>query len=513
MTTTQKSKPSSNTSIRRIIMVIVFVILIGGGGYFYLRTSSQKPAITSSGNSLQTAKATVGNLVLFAAGTGTVSPGAESSIGFNTNGHVSEIDVHIGDHVEAGQILAQLDNTYANINLAQAQDAMNKLTSAATIATAKQSLADAQAGFVTAKKSLEYLISPEVLYWEEKVAEREQILADAKIANQTDASDAAKQKVIDAEASLKYAQATLTHFQQVYTYTYLPETFTQTHTVRVVQTNQAVHYLVYKVEPVQVKDPLTGELVNAYYPPTDAEISMARATYDLAKASIAEAQNYLDVLNGADIPDGATGTNLVTYIQTKHTLETAEYNLNATKLVAPIAGTISTLDINVGDTVTNESAIITISNIDQPYSIDAYLEAKDWGEIKVGYEVNASFDIVPDQVFKGTVTTVYPTLDTTSSNSALIHFTARLNSSTPYNLPSGSAASVQVVGGNAQNAVLVPIEALHGFGDGKYALFVVINGKLQLRVVQVGVINLTKAEIISGLNAGDIVTTGVTKTK
>ena len=39
------------------------------------------------------------------------------------------------------------------------------------------------------------------------------------------------------------------------------------------------------------------------------------------------------------------------------------------------------------------------------------------------------------------------------------------------------------------------------------------NGKLQLRVVEVGVINLTKAEIISGLNAGDIVTTGVTKTK
>ena len=430
--------------------------LLGGGGYFYLRTSSPKPTVTTNGNSLQTAKATVGNLVLFAAGTGTVSPVAESSVGFNTNGHVTEIDVHIGDHVEAGQMLAQLDDTYAKIDLAQAQDAMNKLTSAAAIATAKQSLADAQTSFVTAKKSLEYLISPEVLYWEEKVAEREQILADAKAANQTDTSDAAKQKVTDAETSLKYAQDSLTHFQQVYTYTYLPETFTQTHTVRVVQTNQAVHHLVYKIEPVQVTDPLTGELVNAYYPPTEGEIGMARSTYDLAKASIAEAQNYLDVLNGTDIPDGATGANLVTYIHTKHALETAEYNLNATKLVAPITGTISALDINVGDAVTSGSSVVTISNIDQPYAIDAYLQAKDWGEIKVGYDVNVSFDIVPDQVFKGTVTAVYPTLDTSSSNSALIHFTARLNSSIPYNLPSGAAASVQVLVGTQKMRCLYP---------------------------------------------------------
>ena len=57
-----------------------------------------------------------------------------------------------------------------------------------------------------AKETLEYLISPEVLYWEEKVAEREQILADAQAAAQTDTSDAAKQKVTEAETSLEYAQ-------------------------------------------------------------------------------------------------------------------------------------------------------------------------------------------------------------------------------------------------------------------------------------------------------------------
>ncbi|HLO30721.1 MAG TPA: efflux RND transporter periplasmic adaptor subunit, partial [Anaerolineales bacterium] len=293
-------------------------------------------------------------------------------------------------------------------------------------------------------------------------------------------------------------------FQKVYKKTYVPTTFTQyrTRTFRGRTTS----------EVMTVEDPVTGAESILIYPPTEGEIGMARADYELAKASVAEAQTYLNVLNGAEIPKGATGTNLVTYLQTKDALETAEYNLNATKLIAPISGTVTTLDASVGDLVEG-TPVITISNLDQPYSLDAYLDAQDWGQIKIGYEVEVTFDILPDQVFEGTVTNIYPTLDTTSSNSALVHFTARLNKSISYKLPSGSAASADVIGGRAENAVLVPIEALHQIGEGKYALFVMKNGKLRLRVVQVGLQNLTKAEIISGLNAGDTVTTGLVKTK
>jgi len=342
------------------------------------------------------------------------------------------------------------------------------------------------------------------LYWEEQVDARGQTLADAKSAAQTDTSDPAKKKVTDAETSLKYAQHQLKYFQTVYEETYVPKNFTQYQTRRGRGGPTT--------EVVKVLDETTGKYVDLIYPPSEGEIGVARSAYDLAKASIAEAQTYLDVLKGGEIPEGATGANLVTYIQTKDALETAEYNLNATKLIAPFSGAVTTLNIRVGDLTSGNSAI-TISNIDQPYALNGYMDAKDWGQIKVGYEVDVTFDIIPDQVFKGTVTTVYPTLDTTSSNSALVHVTARLNDSIPYQLPSGSAGSVDVVGGRAENAVLVPVEALHEFEDGKYSLFVMENGKLRLRVVQVGLQDLTKAEITSGLKAGDIVTTGVVETK
>jgi multidrug efflux pump subunit AcrA (membrane-fusion protein) len=158
-------------------------------------------------------------------------------------------------------------------------------------------------------------------------------------------------------------------------------------------------------------------------------------------------------------------------------------------------------------------AVVTISNLDQPYSLEAYLDAGDWGQIRAGYEVEVTFDILPDQVFTGTVTSVHPMLDTASSNKALIHIDAILKDAIPYDLPAGSAASVDVIGGRAENVVLVPVEALHEIDDGQYTLFVMENGKLRLHVVQVGLQDLTKAEIISGLSAGDIVTTGVVETK
>jgi HlyD family secretion protein len=494
----------TNKTIKIVVIIILLAGLIGGGIFAYSRIISQSSTNTAEETPLQTAKATVGDLVLYANGTGLIMPVEESSFGFNANGQVSEIYVKIGDQVEAGDVLAQLDDTDAKIKRGEAQEAMNKLTSDAAIATAKQTLAEAQSNFALAKETLEYLISPEVLYWEEKVAEREQILADAKAAYQTDTSDSTKQKVTETEKSLNYAQNQLKYFQTVYEETYVPKTFTQYQTRRGRGGT--------KTSVIKVWDETIGRYVDLVYPPTEGEIGMARADYELAKASVGEAQIYLDVLNGTEIPEGATGTSLVTYLQTKHALETAEYNLNATKLIAPISGKVTALEFNVGD-LADGSSMVTISNLDQPYSLDVYLDAEDWGQVKVRYEIEVSFDIIPDQIFSGTVTGVYPTLDTTSSNSALVHITARLNDAITYELPSGSAASVDVVGGRAENAVLVPIEALHEFDDGKYALFVMENGRLRLRVVDVGLQDLTTAEIISGLNAGDIVSTGVVETK
>ena len=77
----------------------------------------------------------------------------------------------------------------------------------------------------------------------------------------------------------------------------------------------------------------------------------------------------------------------------------------------------------------------------------------------------------------------------------------------------GVEAAVDVISGQATNAVLIPVEALHQLSDGSYTVFVMENNQPVLRSVEVGLQDGTYAEIKSGLKAGEVVTTGVVETK
>jgi len=81
-------------------------------------------------------------------------------------------------------------------------------------------------------------------------------------------------------------------------------------------------------------------------------------------------------------------------------------------------------------------------------------------------------------------------------------------------LPVGVSAGVDVIAGQAENAVLVPVEALRDLGNGEYAVFVVDDtGELTLRTVEVGLIDITYAEIISGVEQAETVSTGIMETQ
>jgi len=213
------------------------------------------------------------------------------------------------------------------------------------------------------------------------------------------------------------------------------------------------------------------------------------------------------LLNGQALPQDVPGSSLTSLVTAQTALQTAQDNLNATQLISPITGTVTDITANIGDNV-SASAIVTVADISQPYTIDSYFDSEDWLNVKVGYDANITFDVLPDQSFTGKVTVVYPTLDT-SSNSPLVHVTVKLTEAITSSLPMGATASVDVISGKANNAVLIPVEALHQASPGHYAVFVKANGKLSLRMIEVGLQDPSYAEVKSGLQVGDIVTTGI----
>jgi len=57
------------------------------------------------------------------------------------------------------------------------------------------------------------------------------------------------------------------------------------------------------------------------------------------------------------------------------------------------------------------------------------------------------------------------------------------------------------------------VEAVRELSPDEYGVFVVEDDEPRLRVVEVGLMDFTSAEIISGLEAGEIVTTGIVETQ
>jgi multidrug efflux pump subunit AcrA (membrane-fusion protein) len=337
------------------------------------------------------------------------------------------------------------------------------------------------------------LISPAVLHWELEIEKTKQTITELEAQLKTTPTDADLQaKLEKAKAYLSFANDRLKQDWYAYDNEYLKQTFTVT--------RAGLKYVAA---------------------PTAADIESARATLDQARASVVDAQNYLAALQGDPVPENATGTSLTALENAKLAVKSAEDALNNTRLIAPISGTLMTFDITVGNSsnnnssssssTTTSSSTVTIADLSQPF-IQVFVDPSDWDNVKVGKDAETTFDALPDTKFTGKVTQVDPGLYA-SGNTSVIRALVQLDiPKSGFDLPLGSTASVDIIGGRADNALLVPIEALHPAGD-QYAVFVMENGKPTLRVVQVGIRDQVSAEIKSGLQAGDVVTTGVTTVK
>ncbi|MBN2116014.1 MAG: efflux RND transporter periplasmic adaptor subunit [Anaerolineales bacterium] len=468
-----------NTNKWMILFLIALAILLSGTIYTYIKMQKGKAE-----TALETSTIGTGDIVLYATGLGTLA-NEEVSFGFRNTGKVSEVLVSLGDQVEAGQVLARLESQWLELKYKQAKANYAALSSASEIAAAKQAVADARQSFDTARDDLGYLIGPEMLVGEEAVAQAQAALKAATAAAENDPSDANQQKISEAEAALAKAQETLDYAYYNYSNSYSLRTFT---------------YPVRNDKGVTIR--------REYKPPTEAELLAGHAAYELAKANLEDAQNYLDVLLGKKTLDEVPPSSVTAITEAKIALDSAAAELAATELIAPISGTVTSLSLSAGENI-GAAAVITITNINQPYMIDVSLDETDWDTAKVGYAASVTFDLLPDKTYTGTVIQVYPALDD-SSGISMIHVLVQLDHSISLDIPAGSTAGVDVTGGEALGAVLVPISALKEVEPGKYIVYIMENGEPVEQEVQLGLQDILYAEVKSGLKAGDVLLTDAT---
>ncbi len=460
-------KPSRKTIFAALFVVLAVIAVV----VFFANPAPSEAAETPA---LQTAKVRTGDLIVTASGAGTVLPSAQVDLAFRSSGVLTELNVAIGDSVQSQQVLARLEE---NI---QAEADFQALFTPLGVAQAEGAVAEAQIALDNAPATLMYLISPDVYYYEVKLAEAQSQL-DSLNADPA-ATDAARE---DAQKNLERAELNLQGAQSRYVNEYLPEYFTYTWV-----------------------DEETKETVTAIIPPTVSDITLARTNIESAKLILQDAQSALEIVKAGPealtVPVTALGPQMAK-------LEQARLAVEATRLSAPFDGTVISLDAIIGQTV-GTSQFMTIATTEK-LIVRFYLDETDIDKVAVGNRVSFTFDAYPNQPVDGEVVIVEPTLQTIDGTPAIVAW-ASLPKDTDITLMSGMTVEAEVIAGEALGALIIPVQALRELAPGSYAVFLVgENDQLTMTPVTVGLRDFANAEILSGLKAGDVVSTGTVETK
>ncbi|KQW76094.1 hypothetical protein ASC89_23075 [Devosia sp. Root413D1] len=204
--------------------------------------------------------------------------------------------------------------------------------------------------------------------------------------------------------------------------------------------------------------------------------------------------------------------------QAQINVEAAELNLDRTKIVAPSDGTVVAVSVEVGQSVNaNNSSptIVKLANLDKMV-VKAEISEADVPRVEPGQLVYFTILGDPDTRINATLRAVEPAPDsiasddtTSSSSSTAVYYNGLFDVDNPgHRLRISMTAQVTIVLKSADDVLTVPASVLGRKGrDGSYTLQVWDQQKeaAEPKQVTIGLNNNVTAEVLSGLDEGDLV--------
>jgi RND family efflux transporter MFP subunit len=262
---------------------------------------------------------------------------------------------------------------------------------------------------------------------------------------------------------------------------------------------QVAELLVTEGEQVQAGRPLlrldTQDL--------EWQVEQARLSLTLAELDLSEARDWYAE---GDEPVQIALTKLG---QAQVSLQQAEWRLAQATLIAPINGTVTAVFVEQGETASTGQTVITLSDLSNLDS-EVNLDETDVVRIALGMPVIITVDAFPDMEMGGEVIEIAPTASI-QSGVVLYPVTVRIDSTDPSTgsgqaLPvrSGMTANVTFSLEERKDTLLVPFRAVETEAGQAYVTRVTGSGSERVAVT-LGLITDTQVEILSGLEAGDVV--------
>lgn len=185
----------------------------------------------------------------------------------------------------------------------------------------------------------------------------------------------------------------------------------------------------------------------------------------------------------------------------KAALDAAQEAYDNANISSPIAGTVYSIPINQYDFVPMGADLMNVANL-KKVEIRAYFDEPEMGVLTVGQPVRILWDGKPNREWHGHVRQA-PVAAMVMGPRSVGEVTIDADDANGELLPN-ITVTVVVTTQQAQHVLSIPREALHTEGKQHFVLKVV-SDHLVRTPVQTGIINLSRAEIRSGITADDTI--------
>jgi RND family efflux transporter MFP subunit len=549
-----------------LALVLAIVLVLGAIVGIALRPEgASAPARTAT-----VVMATVSSTVT---ASGSVESAGDINLAFTTPGIVTSIEVSAGDSVNQGQVLATINQTTATQQLAAAQATLSQALSSASTSSSSVANAQVQLKLTSdAAAASNDSLKAAVLQARSNLSAAEKLWTDACV-NPDDATclnASAAEAIRSAQNGVKSAQinydAAVTAAANAATAYDLAvnqaaETLTQTKAVGSTTctafgsssvncatstgtTLNAQHaYDSAVTTQTQSKQADSQTVQKSAMALSTANVTLRKSIADQSKLgsdsvrtasqaltnavnaqekgkianaqSVQSAQNLLTNAQAATSTLGAGDTAATPTVaqaaidSAKAAVAVAQRALADTTLVAPVAGTIGSVNITAGEistsgaTTSGGSAAITVIP-DGLFTVSADFAETDAAQVTEGDLAAITFPAISGALTTGVVLAVDP-MATTSASSSLVVFSVKVSmDSVPAGVQPGMSASISITTEEVSDVLAVPQSAIATIGEVSTVEVLQPDNTSLTAEVTLGLKGDSLTEITSGVTAGQI---------
>jgi len=184
--------------------------------------------------------------------------------------------------------------------------------------------------------------------------------------------------------------------------------------------------------------------------------------------------------------------------------------LSQLNIRAPFDGVVYSLPVqqgaylNPGDLVLEEADLSKVR-------VRAFVDEPDIGRLAPGDKIEVTWDALPERTWEGAVSVIPAVIKLHGSRN--VGETTCVVDNKDFKLLPNVNVGVTIITAEHRNVLTVPREAIHQDDNGKAYVYQIVNNELQRRYVQTSISNLTKVEVVGGLQKNALIALGPTNSK